>query len=185
MERRTFEVTELRAGESEDKHKTIEGYAATFDSLSDDLGGFYERIIPGAFANTLNDKADVRALINHNENLILGRTTAGTLELAEDSKGLKVTIYPPSTTYANDLVESMKRGDVSQMSFGFKTDNESWTEEKGKSIREIKAVTLFGVSIAMFPAYADTEVALRSFKTYNNERIEHMRKRIRLAESEL
>ena len=81
--------------------------------------GFREKIPPDAFANTIT-AADVRSLFNHDSNYVLGRTKSGTLSLVKDTKGLAITIDPPETQWANDLIESVKSGDISQMSFGFR-----------------------------------------------------------------
>lgn len=139
----------------------ITGLAAVFDKLSEDLGGFREKIRKGAFAKSIKD-GDIRALFNHNPDHILGRTVAGTLELSEVEEGLSVKIDVPDTTIAKDLVTSMKRGDVSQMSFGFQTITDKWTELKGKSIRELLEVKLFDVSPVTFPAYPQTSAQARS-----------------------
>jgi HK97 family phage prohead protease len=142
----------------------IEGHAALFDSLSQDLGGvfpFKEKIRAGAFKASI-EKDDVRALWNHDANYVLGRNKAGTLELKETSKGLKVRIRPPDTQWARDLTESIKRGDVSQMSFGFICERESWSIDNGQDVRTLEQVKLFDVSPVTFPAYLDTDVGVRS-----------------------
>lgn len=144
----------------------ITGYAAVFNSLSDDLGGFAERIMPGAFKRTIKT-ADVRALINHDPNLVLGRTTSGTLTLEEDSKGLKFTCELPDTNYANDLRKVISRGDVSQCSFGFAMVKQRWLDDTasgGNRIRELLDVDLFDVSAVTYPAYQDTSVQLRDLR---------------------
>ncbi len=116
--------------------KQIRGYAAVFNSFSQPLGGFREIIRPGAFKKTLRD-ADVRALLNHDPNYVLGRKSAKTLELSEDDKGLRYAITPPDTSFANDLMVSIGRGDVTQSSFGFQTVKDKWTEEENKLTREL------------------------------------------------
>lgn len=155
---------ELRAKSEEDGGAVIEGYAAVFNSLSEDLGGWFERIQPGSFKDALGD--DVRALFNHDPNLILGRSTSGTLELEEDSKGLKYKIKMPKTRTAADLVESINRGDVSQSSFAFmvRAGGQNWVEEDGKLVRVLTSVRLYDVSPVTYPAYlgTDTSVAKRS-----------------------
>ena len=146
------------------KPDRIVGHAAVFNSLSEDLGGLREIILPGAFTKTLKDKDDVRALVDHDPSKILGRTTAGTLELREDKKGLAVDIDTPDTTVGRDIVESIGRKDVSKMSFGFRTIEDRWITKDGEDVRELVAAKLYDVSPVTFPAYAgtDTTIAKRS-----------------------
>jgi HK97 family phage prohead protease len=154
---------------SEGDKRTITGHAAVFNRDSEVLyGSFIERIAPGAFAESIAKPDDVRALINHDGNLILGRNLSGTLQLREDEQGLHVTIDPPKTSYAQDLMESMQRGDVTQMSFGFETIEDKWTrgENGAPDIRTLLKVRLFDVSPVTFPAYPDTDVAVRSHEQF-------------------
>ncbi|SEN79994.1 HK97 family phage prohead protease [Lihuaxuella thermophila] len=160
IERRAFPLMEIRMIDEENSPK-ITGYAAVFNELSENLGGFREQIAPGAFAKTIQT-ADVRALWNHDPNFVLGRNKSGTLQLAEDERGLRIEIIPPDAQWAKDLIASMKRGDVDQMSFGFRTVEDVW-EAKGKeNIRTLKEVELFDVSIVTYPAYPQTSVQARS-----------------------
>lgn len=164
-ERRFCPATELRAvTNADDDSFYFEGYAAVFDSLSQDLGGFREKIKPGAFDESLKRKDDVRALWNHDPNFVLGRTKAGTLKLEEDKHGLMVRIYPPETQWARDLHASVRRGDVSQMSFGFfvNENGDEWKETAKGIIRTLHSVSLFDVSPVTFPAYPMTAVQARS-----------------------
>jgi len=158
MERRSYELKEIRAFDG-DTTPTISGYAAVFDSPSEDLGGFIETIAPGAFADTLD--GDVRALWNHNSTYVLGRTTNGTLSLAEDERGLRFEVQPPDTSYAADVVALIKRGDINQMSFGFEVLDDEWRTENGKNYRTLKKVRLFEVSPVTFPAYPETSAEAR------------------------
>ena len=155
----TFEVSK-----SDDKNPAhVTGHAAVFDQLSENLGGFREKIAPGAFDGVLND--DVRALFNHDSNLILGRTAAKTLELSVDTTGLKVDFSIPDTSYGRDLIVSLERGDINQMSFGFQVEEDEWNEDNttGAVIRTItKVKRLFDISPITFPAYPQTDVAKRS-----------------------
>ena len=155
-------ATELRVA-SEDGKPKITGYAAVFNKLSEELWeNTREMIAPGAFTNALNRPDDVRALWNHDPNYVLGRNTSGTLLLSEDEQGLKVDITPPETQWASDLVESIRRGDVSQMSFGFIPKKESWEDkDDGSRVYTVEDVQLFDVSPVTYPAYPDTEVAVR------------------------
>jgi len=169
IERRFFPMTEFRVEPREDgQGSKLVGHAALFDSLSEDLGGFREKIDSGAFRKTIR-KADVRALFNHDSNYVLGRTASGTLTLKEDNDGLRMENEPPDTQWARDLRVSIERGDINQMSFGFRTVSDRW-ETKGKeSIRTIEEVELVDVSVVTYPAYADTRVALRSFEEWQKE----------------
>src|SRR4051812_15119539 len=111
LERRTVAAPDLRI--TADGPQRIFGHAALFDSPSQDLGGFREQIRPGAFADSLKHD-DVRALFNHDPNIILGRNRAGTLVLTEDQQGLGIEISPPDTQAARDLLVSIERGDITQ-----------------------------------------------------------------------
>jgi len=171
IERRTVE---LRVDPVEgEAAPVIRGHAAVFDSDSLPIAGmFVERIARGAFKKTLQE-ADVRALVNHDPNRVLGRNKAGTLRLAEDKQGLSVEIDPPDTTYARDLMESMRRGDINQMSFGFQVVKEKWDRPVSESqlpTRTLHEVALRDVSIVAYPAYPATDVSVRSaediFATY-------------------
>ena len=168
-EERCADVTELRV-QPEGESAVIEGHAAIFDSLSQDLGfmfPFKERINKGAFKSSL-EKDDIRALWNHDANYVLGRNKAGTLELTETNKGLRVRIHPPDTQWARDLTESIRRGDVTQMSFGFVVEKETWSVEGKEDIRTLEQVKLYDVSPVTFPAYLDTDVGVRSaMERYN------------------
>lgn len=146
---------------------SIRGYAAVFNQLSEDLGGFREQLATGAFTDAVG-KSDVRALINHDPNLVLGRNKAGTLAMREDVTGLYVEITPPDTQAARDLVQLMTRGDVNQMSFAFTVakEDQTWTREgTGPWLRTIKKVSrLFDVSVVTYPAYAQTSAAVRALQ---------------------
>lgn len=141
---------------------TIEGYFAVFNSNYDIAPGMSESIAPGAFDNTLS--GDIRALVNHDSTLVLGRTLAHTLELRQDEHGLwgKISINPKDTDSMN-LYERVKRGDVNQCSFGFNiTDEESTISDDGSIHWTIKGVELFEVSCCTFPAYDATNISARS-----------------------
>lgn len=178
MERRTITLKELRVVDSVSEpgvEPAIEGYASVFDSWSEELGGnspFREKVVKGAFEETIQID-DIRALFNHDPNYVLGRNKAGTLTLEEDEKGLKVRIVPPDTTWAKDLLVSIKRGDITQMSFGFTVILDRWSYEDNIDVRELLKVKLFDVSPVTFPAYAQTECGIRSMfdimKTHQSE----------------
>ena len=175
-ERRFLTVQELRVKTDDDK-MTLTGYAAVFDSLSENLGGFREKIEPGAFKNSLA-KSDCRALFNHDSNIVLGRQSAKTLRLKEDKTGLLMECDLPDTQFARDLMISVNRGDITQQSFGFTVKIDEWEEnrETGEATRTLKEIDqLFDVSPVTFPAYPDTTVAKRSLeqhKTSENRDLE-------------
>lgn len=181
-EERCADVTELRV-QPEGESAVIEGHAAIFDSLSQDLGfmfPFKERINKGAFKSSL-EKDDIRALWNHDANYVLGRNKAGTLELTETNKGLRVRIHPPDTQWARDLTESIRRGDVTQMSFGFVVEKETWSVEGKEDIRTLEQVKLYDVSPVTFPAYLDTDVGVRSaMERYNKYKQEKTKRQAEL-----
>lgn len=161
-EERRIVIGELRAGMDGDKPTKIVGHAAKFDSLSEDLGGFRERIAPGAFAKTIQS-GDIRALWNHDANIVLGRNKSGTLRLSEDVAGLAYECDAPDTQLVRDMVMSpIARGDVNQCSFGFRTISDKWAKVDGEWLRTLLEVELFDISPVTYPAYASTDVAVRS-----------------------
>jgi HK97 family phage prohead protease len=161
---RSLPMSEMRVEAREGQAPVIAGYAAVFDQPSEVMLSFREIIRPGAFARSLAGR-DVRALWNHDTAQPLGRTKNGTLQLAEDARGLKITITPPDTAWGRDALESIRRGDVDQMSFGFTALKENWTEDGvGFPLRELLEVKLWEVSPVTFPAYPDTTVAVRNME---------------------
>ena len=160
IERRTAdEGVELR---EEGGTLTAIGYAATFNRLSSNLGGFVERVAPATFRSTLN-QSDVRALFNHEADHLLGRSSTGTLRLSEDDHGLRYEIDLPATTLGRDVAELLRRGDISGSSFGFRTISDEWSEtDDGYPLRTLTEVALRDVGPVTFPAYSSTEASLRS-----------------------
>lgn len=149
---------ELRANSD---GSTLTGYAAVFDSPSEPLP-WTEFVKRGAFTKTLKDGADVRLLIDH-EGIPLARTKSGTLSLIEDERGLFVEAeLDPSNPDAARVISAMRRGDMNQMSFAFRTIKDAWA--KDRSTRDLKEVQLYDVSIVTFPAYEETVAELRSRK---------------------
>lgn len=172
MEIRQFECHDLRAyHDDENKKKKVRGYAAVFNSLSEDLGGFREKINRNAFDNVLDN--DVVAVFNHDMNMVLGRTSSGTLKLSVDDRGLFTEIDMPNTTLGNDLIELVERGDISKMSFGFYVDRDEWQESEKDFIREVKEVKkLIDVSLVTKPAYNETSAAVRSLNIFKEQKTE-------------
>jgi uncharacterized protein len=137
--------------------RTVHGYAALYGVLSEDLGGFREQIAAGAFAPALGD--DVRALLNHDPNEVLGRTRSGTLRLFDEPRGLRFELDLPSSPLGENVREAVRRGDLDGASFRFEVGEDDWQGE----IRTIKQVkTLRDVTLATYPAYPDTSIELRT-----------------------
>ena len=158
VERRTFEFTEVRA--VKDKLQ-IEGHAAVFNHLSEDLGGFREQIRPGAFSQSIQED-DILALFNHDPNLILGRNRAGTLQLAEDEQGLRMLVQVPDTQTARDVMSLVERRDITGASFAFMVPKggDQWERTDAFDLRTLLFVRLRDVSAVTFPAYPQTDVAV-------------------------
>lgn len=167
MERRYFEMDEIRADEA-DGQKRITGLIP-YDSRSVDLGGFVEEIKPGAFARSMRD-GDQVALWSHDTSRPLGRRSRGTLTLEETPKGLRIGIVPPDTSWGRDAYESVRRGDVAQMSFGFTVPQggDAWREWGGKVIRSLLDVDLIEVSPVAFGAYPKSQSATRGNGIYGD-----------------
>lgn len=158
VERRYPRKAELRVNPGADG-PTITGYASVFDTWADIGGMFKERVKRGAFAKSIKE-SDVRALWNHDERFVLGRNRAGTLRMKEDEQGLFVEIDPVDATWSRDLMASMRRGDVNQMSFGFTVNEQQADYQRGE--RTLLDVTLFDVSVVTYPAYPTTTAQVRS-----------------------
>lgn len=168
LERRSFDI-EFREQES----RKVEGYASVFNSRSKDLGGFTEIIDPAAF-NGVIERSDVLALLNHDQDrgvLARSRKGVGSLTLTIDERGLHYSFDAPNTALGNELVEGLKRGDISTSSFAFTVAGEKWTkEEDGSYLRTITQIDkLYDVSPVYNEAYEDTSVALRSLEAARAE----------------
>ena len=160
MNRRAVSVDTDFLTREEDGKRYIEGYFAVFNSFYELWDGAAETIDPGAF--DLGRDTDVRALTNHDTTLVLGRTTAGTLRLYTDERGLFGTIeLNEADQDAVNLYERVKRRDVTQCSFGFDILDDMPIEENGKTIWHLRSVKLYEVSVCTFPAYEETGVQAR------------------------
>ncbi|WP_426576766.1 HK97 family phage prohead protease [Xenorhabdus stockiae] len=164
---------EVRTETPENQSTRIVGYGSVFNSRSEPLWGFREIIKPGAFDEVLND--DVRGLFNHDPNFILGRSTAGTLTLTVDERGLQYSIQAPDNQTIRDLVLApLQRGDITQSSFAFRVarDGEHWYEDdEGIVIREIHRFSrLYDVSPVTYPAYQEADSAVRSLNQWKEAR---------------
>ncbi len=175
VERRVMspEDVELRiVPGTDDSPHMLTGYAARFNKDSLDLGGFIERIQPGAFTTAIKD-SDVRGLVNHDPNLLLGRTGSGTLRLIENKRGLKYEIDLPNTQTGKDVAESIRRCDISGCSFAFVVapGGEVWSDDEGQVTRVLTKINkLLDVGPVTYPAYPDTNVAARMLAELAEER---------------
>jgi uncharacterized protein len=175
-ETRIVDITNLQTRDGTGNEPVvISGYAAVFNSKTS-IGDFFEEVIaPGAFARTISENGDIRALFNHNWDHVLGRTRNGTLKVEEDNRGLKFEVELPNTSLARDLAESLRRGDINQCSFGFYATNDTWDYAVEPAVRTLNEVELYEISVVSIPAYEDTEVSLRS-----KEIDEQVEKRIKI-----
>lgn len=164
QERRVFEAP-VEARANEDGERRLSGYAALYNTETR-IGSFFREVLePGAFRAALDRGDDVRALFNHDANVVLGRSKAGTLTLTEDDRGLRYDVLLPDTQTARDLWTSVQRGDISQSSFAFTVarEDEEWREMSSEMpLRVVKSVRLFDVSPVTYPAYQETTVSARS-----------------------
>jgi uncharacterized protein len=169
IEKRTITSKNIEVREAEDGGYVIEGIAAMVDK-DNDMGWYIERIERGAFDGRLND--DVRFLINHDPNLILARTKSGTGELFTDDNGNLCYRYTtPNRTYAKDLADAIRSGDIDQSSYAFTIEDQEWENRAdGKEVRTIKKYAqLYDVSPVTYPADPDTSVAKRSYEAARKE----------------
>ena len=177
LERRDFSFEDVPEAEvvvetRADGRLAIRGYAIVYNRLSLDLGGFRERIMPGAFDGMLNrqrSRGDLVSYYNHNPDILLGRESSGTLRVWSDEKGVGFEVFPPTTRA--DVVESIQRRDVKGASFSFTVDKggERFTnDENGRAVREITAGTMYELGPVVNPAYPATSasVAMRSYESW-------------------
>lgn len=162
LERRIFRPEEIELRIEDDEKPKLVGYAARYNSWTD-LGFFKERIKANAFSDALDN--DVRCLKNHDPNLILGRTTNGTLSLESNTVGLRFTDELPDTSTGRDVREEVRRGDISGCSFAFTVSEDDWKyfdDDRPPERTIVKIGQLFDVGPVTYPAYPDTTVAARS-----------------------
>jgi hypothetical protein len=166
---RRFLKAEVRA--SGDASPRILGHAAKFNTLSQDLGGFFERILPGAFDDCLASNPDIVGLFNHSMDYVLGRTSSSTMSVSVDAEGLLYSIDPPDTQLARDLMTSMKRGDIRGSSFGFYCLEDTWDLDPTTDsiIRTIVKASVFDCSVVTDPAYLAADASVRSQLPEGNE----------------
>lgn len=185
-EKRELPDYKVELHESEDGVRTVVGYAVKWNTLSQKLGywrRFREQFTKGAFSNSLAN-FDQRALWSHDTNQVLGRTKNGTLRLTEDDIGLRFEIDLPNSPMGDNAYESIKRGDVDGVSFGFRQKVEEWDEQDPDNIiRTVKEADLFEISPTGFPAYSNSEVAVRSeqdpYKAYSDQKLSERRQQLK------
>lgn len=179
IERRVISGASLRAA-VEDGQRILSGYAATYGTLSRNMGKagnkpWFEKISPGAFEKSL--RSDIRFTVNHDISQVMGRTRAGTLSIGSDKTGLSFRCLLPDTEAGRSLHTSVMRGDLSDMSFAFTDPEATWSEEdyddedddtrslkKGSrvAVRTLHSCAVQDVSCVTFPAYKGTSVQARS-----------------------
>jgi HK97 family phage prohead protease len=146
---------------SEGGKPRIDGRAIVFDSWSVDLGGFRERMMP----NSVELDPDLVALFDHATDKVLGRTSAGTMEVRSDTKGVAFTAYPPQTTWANDLRVSMERGDIKGCSYRMFVDEDRWYVQDGMVCRDVLKARVSELTVTSMPAYPETTAEARDRAT--------------------
>lgn len=175
IERRDWEFSDddgLVVEERAEGRQVIKGYAVVYNRLSVDLGGFRERILPGAFDGMLNrqrGRQDLVSYYNHNQDILLGRESSGTLKVGSDAKGVWFEVYPPASRA--DILELVARRDVMGASFTFSINKggESFTtDESGRAIREVRSANIYELGPVVQPAYPSTSVsvAMRSYQLW-------------------
>lgn len=187
LERRVIKGHKIELRQADGESAKLAGYAAVFNVLSYDMGGFQEIVKPGAFDATLAAGDDVLFRDQHDE--VLGRTSANTLRLWVDEKGLGFELDLPDTTSGRDLAEMVRRGDVTECSFAFRVhgpEGDRWSQGPLALLRELLSVKLVDVATTLYPAYPETEVALRSledWKAKQSSQLPSMHMRLALAEN--
>lgn len=167
-------VVEFRA--SDNGVGVLEGYAAVYNRLSQNLGGFVEQVHPDAFRKSLADNVPVVARLNHQDNGLLGTTEAGTLRLSSDGTGLRYSVDLPDTTTGRDVAALAKRGDLRFSSFAFRTISDEWgTTPDDFPLRTLTGVQLMDVAPVVSPAYRDTTTGLRSLAEHLHMELEEVR----------
>ena len=175
LERRFLQAEVRAVGDGSPK---IVGYAAKFGTRSQDLGGFFEIIAPGAFDDCLAQNPDILGLFNHDMSNVLGRTSSETMRVSVDDVGLRYEIDPPDTQLARDLMVSMRRKDIRGSSFGFNClpGGDTWDidRETDSLIRTLVKISIFDCSVVTDPAYLDANSAVRSQIPQNDAELRNL-----------
>lgn len=174
---RKVSIENIETRSIDGEQPVIEGYINKFNERSQKLRSgrdeFYEYVDPKAFDKSLNGERNIYALYNHDSSKILGSTRSGSLSLEADNIGLRFSLQPNTkVSYANDVLELIRSGDLSGASFGFSVNEDEWKDENGEFKRTLKDVTLYEVTLTGFPAYESSEVHSRSFDEFKAEKEE-------------
>lgn len=174
-----IEYRQMDGSNIEADGQTLRGLAIPFGQMSKNLGGFVEIMSDNLKVDHYD--GDVFALAYHDFDIVLGRLSAGTLQLNRSEVGIESVISLPDTTQANDLAVSVARGDIRNQSFGFSVKQDEWTAQKGGlDLRMVKHIELVEVSVVTLPAYGSTDIALaqRSLQAHNIEIQRRRRQRV-------
>lgn len=163
-------INDLETRELENAQPVIEGYINKFDERSQFMG-FYEYVDKDAFTRTLSEGNNIIALYDHDSSKILGSTRSGSLTLSVDEVGLRFSLKPNSNvSYAKDVIELVRSGDLAGASFGFTVNDDAWEERDGDYHRTLKDISLIEVTLTGFPAYTSSEVHSRSFEAFKEDK---------------
>ncbi|HDL5186380.1 TPA: HK97 family phage prohead protease [Mannheimia haemolytica] len=155
-----LEIRSATLSADKDSQKLV-GYVVQWNKDSEVLWGEYiERFAPNAFTESLKSGKDVRALFEHDHTKLLGRTSSGTLTLEEDNIGLRFELLPPDTQTGRDLLVSVERGDISGMSFGFRTVKNEWDFSVEPNTRTVLQAELVEITVTSIPAYPDSSLEI-------------------------
>jgi HK97 family phage prohead protease len=135
-----------------------------YNSFSENLGGFYEKLKPGVFSSSLKSDRDIYFLWSHDAKVPLGSTASGTLKLTDTSTGLKFGLIPPDTQAGRDALTSVRRGDIKGVSFGFEVKEESWVKINNQDVRLVCDAKLYELSAVVWPAYKETKLSARALR---------------------
>jgi HK97 family phage prohead protease len=171
MNKDSYEIRSVSGNLRADSAGKLAGYAILYNSLSQDLGGFVERVVPGALKRSLAQPDNIRAYVEHDPHKLLARVGSRTLELREQNKGIYFELSLPDVSYARDLGVLVQRGDIAGVSFGFRVNpgGEAWEMRDGQLTRDLTDIDLREISIVSDPAYTDTTVAVRSKAEWQKE----------------
>src|ERR1039458_7685519 len=175
-ELRTYTAAQpLTVRTAPDGSKQVAGYAIVWNSPSADLGGFTEICAPSMLDRTLKENPDVLALRDHKQELLIGRTLASTLDLKTDSRGLAFVVTLPKTNIGEDTAENVRLRNLTGVSFGFSTVDDSWAaDEQGNVVRTLLDVDLYEISITSFPAYSSASVNRSEEHTSELQSLRHL-----------